>query len=760
MTVTPSAPSLFIGDTQQFKATGTFSDGSTSDLTATVTWSSSNAQVATITSGGLATVKASGSATITAASGTLSNSTTLKASAKLVSVTVTPASASIPLGLTQPFKATGAYNDGSSNDVTSSATWSSSSTAVATVNAAGLAASVAAGSATITAALTPTGRTSAVSGTGALTVGPAVSVSLSPAAAAISVGGAEQFTAVVSNTTNTAVTWSVDGVAGGNASTGSVSATGLYTTPAGPGSHIVSAASQRDPSKSGRATATVAYAGMTTYHNDLSRTGQNLNETTLTPSNVNSTEFGKLFSYAVDGAIYGQPLYVSAVTISGQGVHNVVYVATMHDSVYAFDADGKTSSPLWHTSFLKSGVTTVNGPAVSDFSIPTNEIGVLSTPVIDASTGTLFAVAYTAEGGAYVYRLHALDITSGAERFGGPVVIQAQAAGTGESNNGHGQVPFSAVNENQRTGLLLLNGVVYIGFASHEDTPPWHGWLLGYSASTLQQTAVFNVTPNGSHGGLWASGGAPAADSAGAIYASSGNGTFDVNTGGADFGDSILKLQSGTLSMLDWFSPFNTAELCSIDLDLGSGGVVLLPDQPGAHPHLLTVAGKEGRIYLIDRDNLGHFNATSDQAVQELVGAILPANLSTPTYWQGNLYYASQFDTLKMFTLSNGLLSTAPVAVTPESFGYAGATASVSSNGSSGGVLWVLDTSALGTATPAAVLRAFDATNVAHEFYNSAQAGSRDTLGTAGKFFVPTIFNGKVYAGTATELDVFGLLAK
>ncbi|HEV2177444.1 MAG TPA: hypothetical protein VGW33_09620 [Terriglobia bacterium] len=602
-----------------------------------------------------------------------------------------------------------------------------------------------------------------VSSTPSLPAPPAVTVSVSPAAVTLSVGATQQFAAAVANATNTAVTWSVDGVAGGNSTIGTISSSGLYTTPAGPGIHQVSAASQLDPAKTGQASATVAYAGVLMYHNDLARTGQNLNETTVTPSNVNSTQFGKLFSYPVDSNIYAQPLYVASVAIPGQGVHNVVYVATMNDSVYAFDADGKSSGPLWYTSFLKPGVTSVSAPAVFDTAFPGGEIGILGTPVIDPVGGTLYAVAYTTESGGYVYRLHALDLASGKEKFGGPVVIQATVAGNGVDNNGHNQVAFNALAHLQRPGLLFENGVVYVGFGSHADTPSWHGWLLGYNASTLRQTVAFNTTPNGSDGSLWAAGGAPAADSSGNIFFATGNGTFDAGSSGSDYGDSVLKLQSGlsgTLKILDWFAPFNTNFLCSTDLDLGSGGVVLLPDQPGAHPHLLVVAGKEGRIYLLDRDNLGHFNAASDtQVVQELVGAILPTNLSTPAYWQGNLYYASEYDTLRMFTLTNGLLSTSAVSVSPETLGYAGATPSISSNGPSGGIMWIIDTNASSYGAPA-VLRAYDATNVSHELYNSNQAGPRDTPGQGVKFTVPIVVNGKVYAGTATELDVFGLLPK
>jgi hypothetical protein len=513
-----------------------------------------------------------------------------------------------------------------------------------------------------------------------------------------------------------------------------------------------------DPTKSIQ-NAALSHQSMLSYRNDLGRTGQNLNEVTLTPANVNSNQFGKLYSYSVDGAIYAQPLYVGSVTIPGMGVYNVVYVATDHDSVYAFDADGSVPSPLWHVSFINpsAGLTSVPGADVSDGTFPGGEIGVTSTPAIDAASGTLYVVAYTKENGQYVYRLHALNLATGAEKFGGPAPIQASVPGTGWENNGQGQVPFEPQFHLQRPGLLLLNGVVYVGFGSHADTPPWHGWLLAYDAITLQQVASFNTTPNGSGASIWESGCAPAADADGNIFVATGNGTFDADTGGVDEGDSVLKLSSPSLTVLDSFTPYSQDSLNQSDADLGSGGTMLLPDQPGLHPHLLVVAGKEGRIYLIDRDNLGHFNSASNtQIVQELFGAINNNNLTTPAYWQGHIYYASENDNLKMFALKNGLLSTSPVANSSETFGYAGASASISANGPSDGILWAIDTSALSTGG-AAVLRAYDATNVAHELYNSAEAGPRDTLGPAVRFTVPTVINGKVYVGTATEVDVLGL---
>jgi hypothetical protein len=412
-----------------------------------------------------------------------------------------------------------------------------------------------------------------------------------------------------------------------------------------------------------------------------------------------------------------------------------------------------------------AGVTTVPQTYVETGGYPAGEIGITGTPVIDPVGATLYLVAYTKEGSSLVYRLHALDLTTGAEKFGGPVVIQASVPGTGDESNGQGTVTFEASRHMQRPGLLLLNGLVYIAFGTINEIRPWHGWLLSYNPITLQQVAAWNSTPNAYGGSFWGAGCAPAADASGNIFVTTANGTFDANNQGSDFGDSVLKLKPGLrgLVLLDWFSPFNTEDLDTGDLDLGSGGTVVLPDQPGPHPHLLVIAGKEGRIYLIDRDNLGRFNPAADQIVQEMLGAIYPLNYTTPAYWQGNLYYASEYDYLKQFTLQNGLLSTSPAAISPETLGYAGASPSVSANGSANAIVWVIDTSAAsGTATTGpSVLRAYDATKVSRELYNSSTAGGgRDKLGEAVKFTVPTVYAGKVYVGTATELDVLGQLSQ
>ena len=504
------------------------------------------------------------------------------------------------------------------------------------------------------------------------------------------------------------------------------------------------------------------YPGAFTYHNDVARTGQNLQETVLSTGNVNAAQFGKLFSYAVDGFVYAAPLYVENLAIPNQGFHNVVYVATEHDSVYAFDADRDIGAPLWQVSFINppAGVTTVpNEDVLSGDIVP--EIGITGTPVIDPSSGTLYVVAKTKEIGDYVQRLHALDITTGAEKFGGPVVIQASVPGTGDGNDGNGYVPFNPLRQHNRSGLVLSNGVVYLPFASHGDNGPYHGWLLGYDAGTLVQVRVFNTSPNAGLGGIWQAGGAPAVDPNGDIFLETGNGGFDADApGGLDYGDSFLRLSTsgGSLSVADYFTPFDQYQLELIDLDLGSGAPIVLPDQNSPAPHLLVGAGKSGTIYLVDRDNMGHFHAGQDsQIVQSLPNAGVSL-FGTPAYWQSNVYFLGQGNVLKAYRLFNGLLSASPVSQADTYFGFPGGTPAISANGSTNGIAWALQTDGYYWDLPS-ILHAYDAADVSRELYNSDQAsGGRDVPGAAVKFTVPTVANGKVYVGTQTELDVYGLL--
>ncbi len=512
--------------------------------------------------------------------------------------------------------------------------------------------------------------------------------------------------------------------------------------------------------------------GVYTQRYDNTRSGQNIQETTLTPSNVAVGQFGKLFSLPVDGQVYAQPLYVQNVTIPSQGSHNVVFVATQHDSVYAFDADGLTTTPLWQVSFLNSaaGVTSVPSADVYPgiFTDINPEVGITSTPVIDPGTGTLYVTAKTREplgsvpctsNGSYeyCYRLHALDITTGAEKFGGPVIIAASVPGTGYDNVG-GTVTFGALRHLQRPGLLLLNGNVYIGFGSHGDNDPYHGWLMAYNATTLQQVAVLNITPNGEEGAIWQGGGGISADEAGYVYVVTSNGTFDVNKGGIDYGESVLKLQvqSGQFQIVDYFTPFNQAILTKDDLDLGSSPALILPDQPGTNPHLLVMGGKDGRVWVLNRDNLGHLQANDAGALQIIPG-LSDELIDGVSYWNGNLYLQEIGDYLYQFPLQNGVAQTA-VPSTDEFGGYPDDVAVITSNGTSNAVLWFLLTTGYGSGGPG-ILYAFDANNIANQLYNSNLAAyGVDRAGMPVKFAIPTVANGKVYVGGAAQIDVYGLL--
>jgi hypothetical protein len=565
----------------------------------------------------------------------------------------------------------------------------------------------------------------------------------------------QQFT--VTGAGSSSVVWSVDGVAGGSASTGIVNSTGLYTPPATAGTHTVTVATTDGTKSASAAVHVTVHLGVLTHHNDNARTGQNLNETVLTLSNVNSLSFGKLGSYTIDGIAHASPLYLPNVNVPGVGLRNIVYVATEHDSVYAFDAD-VSGNPLWKVSFINpaAGITPVPNGDTGECCDITPEIGITGTPVIDPATGTLYVVVKTKESGSYFQRLHALDVTTGAEKLGGPVLIQASVTGTGTGSSG-GTLSFNQLRENQRTALLLYNGVVYMGFGSHGDNQPYHGWLLGYNATTLQRVLVFNSTPNGEGGGIWQSGGGLAIDAAGNFFFATGDGSYSVNTGGIDYGDTFLRFNPAS-GVVDYFTPHDQATLDGSNLDLDAGGMILLPDQPGAHPHLLVSAGKNGTIYVVDRDNMGHYN-TTDHNVQTLenifpFGTPLPGNYSSPVYFNGAVYFGPVADVVQMFRLTNGLFSTAPTSTTPQTFGYPGGALSISANGTSNGILWAIQKNASGGGT----LHAYDASNLAFELYNSDQAGTRDTFDAAAKFSIPVVVNGKVFVASEGRLTIFGLL--
>jgi uncharacterized protein (TIGR03437 family) len=484
-----------------------------------------------------------------------------------------------------------------------------------------------------------------------------------------------------------------------------------------------------------------------TYHNDLSRTGQNLNETILTPARLKSGEFGPLFTNPVDGQVYGQPLYMWGLNVAGKGLHNVVFIVTEHDSVYAFDADsntGSNSAPLWQVSFLNpaAGITSVPADTLGCQAIAP-ELGITSTPVIDPTTGTLYVAAMTLEdfGQTYVHRLHALDVATGQEKPGSPVEIEASAPGTGDGNTA---VTFKPWLYKERAGLLLLNGKVYTSWSSNCDSGNYHGWLISYDARTLERVAVYTSTPNWGAGSIWQSGAAPAADGNGNIYIVTGNGTFDAAAGGADMGDSVIKVSAANgLSVADYFTPFNAGLLDEKDIDLGSSGALLLPDSAGTpqHPHLLVTGAKEGRIYVIDRDSMGHFSPSGDsQIIQSLLTAVGPL-YGIPAYFNNTVFFSGQNDALKAFPISKGLLSENPSSESAGTIAGMGSVPSISANAAMDGIVWTIQPDAL---------FAYDAANLGNELYHGS-------YGSYVKFSTPTIANGKVYVGTGASVAVFGL---
>ena len=523
-----------------------------------------------------------------------------------------------------------------------------------------------------------------------------------------------------------------------------------------------------------------AQVSVVTAHNDIARTGQNLSETTLTPANVNSTQFGQLFSQTVNGQIFAQPLFVPNVTMPGKPTSNVVYVATgatyadSGDMVYAFDADvngGVGARPMWSVSLL------TNTTPAGTFQLAH---GVVGTPVIDLTSGTMYLVSNELQGANSIFRLHALDITTGAEQFGGPVLIQGTVPGTGSGSSG-GTLAFDGSYERQRPGLLLLNGVVYIAFGSADDTGPWHGWIFSYNAATLQQINVFCTAANGSGGGIWMGGSGLAAEvnnpsqPYGRMFVSTGNGMYAASlplSNTMSYGMSVLNLDltGGVMTVQDSFTPSNWSTFSAQDGDLGSGGPVLLPAQTlGSESTLspLVQVGKTGAIYILDRNNLGSFNASGDQTVQEVQTPESGAQSwgagiwGTSAYWNQNTYFGGTnpgaSNSLTAYSFVKGQVSTAPTSQTSEQFSYPGPTPSISANGATNGIVWVLKNDAFLGGGPA-VLLAFDATNLANLLYSSNADLSRDNPGIATKFTVPTIANGKVYVGATNQLSVYGLL--
>jgi hypothetical protein len=489
------------------------------------------------------------------------------------------------------------------------------------------------------------------------------------------------------------------------------------------------------------------------HHNDLGRTGQMLAETTLTLANVNSSSFGKVAFLAADGKVDGQPLFVTNLSIGGVA-HDVVYVVTEHDSVYAYDAT--SFAQLWRVSLTGSGETPSDDRGCQDI---TPEIGITSTPVIDRSrgaNGVLYAVAMTRDSsGGYHHRLHALDLTSGAEVLGGPTEIAATYPGNGAASV-NGVVTFNPSLHSERAALTLVGGNIYMGWTAHCMSGAYTGWAMAYNADTLKQTSALSITPNGSQGSIWMAGSGMASDGT-SIYVVDGNGTFGttLNAQGSPVdGDSLMKLSLGTLQVTDYFAFDNVVAEASADNDFGSGGVMLLPDQAtagGVVKHLAVAAGKDNNIYVVDRDSMGKFSPTANNIWQELIGTLAGGIWGSPAYYNGVVYYGGLADNLKALPISGAFLATTAASKSPTAFAYPGATPAVSANGASNAIVWAAENGTIGA------LHAYDATNLAHELYNSNQAGTRDQWGAGNKFITPMIARGKVYVGATNGVAVFGL---
>jgi hypothetical protein len=524
---------------------------------------------------------------------------------------------------------------------------------------------------------------------------------------------------------------------------------------------IISCSSSQTASSSSSGAAT-AGGDVLTFHNDVARTGQYLSETVLTTTNVHTPTFGKVAFFTVDGKVDAQPLYVSNINIPEKGMHSVLYVATEHGSVFAFDA--ASGQYLWDVSLLGAGENTSDVRGCDEAVSP--EIGITATPVIDRTqgpNGAIYVVMMSKDtSGNYFQRLHALDLSSGAELFGGPKNITASYPGAGD-NSSAGFVIFDPAQYKDRAALLLLNGVVYTTWASHCDQRPYTGWVIGYDEATLNQTQLLNLTPNGNDGAIWMSGSGPAADAQGNIYVLDGNGTFDTTLDGngfpaqGDFGNGFLKLsiQSGKLAVADYFEMAAQQLENDDDKDLGSGGTVVLPDQTdasGTVRHLAVGAGKDLNMYLVDRDSMGKFNPAGDVIFHKEV-ALFPARVfSTPAYFNGTLYYGAVGDNIKAFTMKNAQFSSVPTSMTAKAFPSPGATPSISANGTNNAILWAVENGF------SATLHAYDATDLSKELYNTNQAAfSQDQVGPGNKFITPTIANGRVYVGTTYGVAVFGL---
>ncbi len=766
-TLQPASETITVGQTATFTATAT------GTVPLSYQWQKNGANISGATSAAYTTpasVSGDNGATFrlvvsNAAGSATSNSATLTVDAAPVgpSITTQPASRSVTVGQTATFSVVAAgtapltyqwqknnanISGGTAANYTTPATVSSDSGATFRVIVTNLVASITSSSATLTVS--------------AASVGP--SITTQPASETVTVGQAATFSVVAAGSAPLTYQWQKNtlNIPGATAAT--------YTTPATVSGDngatfqvIVTNPVTSIPSNSAtltvNAVVTLTGTDVTTYHNDIARTGQNTTESILTQANVNSATFGLLRNLAVDGLVDAEPLYLSQLSIAGV-LHNVVFIVTEHDSAYAFDSD--TGAQLWKVSLLGAGESSSDNRGCGQVS---PEIGITSTPVIDrkaGANGILYAVAMSKNGSTYFQRLHALDITTGAELEGGPAAIQASYPGTGDNSSG-GLVVFDPKQYKERAGLLLLNGVVYTGWASHCDFAPYTTWIMAYNQTTLAQTAVLNLTPNGNEGSIWQSGGGLAADPQGNIYALIANGTFDTTLDAngfpiqQDYGNGYVKLSTtgGALQVADYFNMSNTVNESGGDVDLGSGGAMVLPDLNYGTTGILNLAvgaGKDGNLYVVNRNNMGKYSATANNVYQELAGAVPNGVWGVPAYFNSTVYYCDVNATLKSFSIASGKLSSTPVQ-TGASFSYPGVLPSVSANGTSNGIVWAIEN------TGTAVLHAFAANDLTQELYNSNQASnSRDHFGSGNKYITPMIADGKVFAATSNSVAVFGLL--
>jgi len=672
ISVTPWSPSIAAGGTQQFTATGTYSDNSTKNITTSVAWKSSNTAFATIGAAtGLATGVAAGTTQITATQGSVVSPndplTVTAVTVTLRSIAVTPASPSLGIGNTLEFTATGTYSDNSKKNITSSATWVSSNTLFATIGmTTGLADGVAVGTTQITATLG-----SVVSPDDALTV-------------------------------------------------------------------VVASSHASD---------------VVTHHYDAMRSGTNTHETLLTPANVNSTTFGKVAEFTVDGQIDGQILYLNQVAIPVVGNKNVLYFATENDSVYAVDADSISATAatvLWKTRTLPAGDVPLTPSDAGCGYI--NPVGIMSTPVIDRSRNAIYVVASSKDGSGNVHhRLHALNLTTGAELFGGPTTITATFP-----KNGGGTVSFQSNVQQERAALLESGGRIYTAWSGYDgDCGGYSGWVIAYNADTLGQAGAIDVVPNNGRAGIWLGGGGPAADSSGNVYFPTGNANGG-NTPGIsnDYGDTFVKLAATVpLTVADYFAPMNAIDDDNRDADFGSAAALLLPDMSdgSATRHLAVVAGKDGTMYVVDRDNMGQYSALTNNVHQEFA-ADGHENFSSPIYFNGRVYIGPSGLPLKAFSVSQAKLTASPTSQTSFVFGSNGTVPSASANGATNGIVWALDRESKN-------FLAYDATDLTKLLYDSTAAVGRDSFSNVGGHFItPMVANGRVYFGTGSTVAVFGLL--